>query len=189
MAAEHILAVMPSGVAAICQERFDEFCPAGDAIDVAEKAAAYLLPQIIRDQSQAFCCLETGEGVMIWLKSRLRERGVLRALAPERFTADGLLSPGTPESLAAACNFGWNDETRFNQISAQPYIPKLGYARSRISRSILSNLSPIDRVASRVAHFEDRTPCPYCRRWHRNGNALRLHVIENHGAEVLNAMA
>ncbi len=174
MVREHAMSEMPSGVAAICADWFDEFCPAGDAVAVAEMAAV----------AQPYFNETVIGGALIWLKSRLLERGVLRALARELNKPDGgdyryfesegqeamRLPPRelTPEEL---------QQQIWKMKWAAP--AHLGYASSQISKSPLV-LRAINRTADRVCHFENDTPCPYCRRRFRNGAALRLHVIDFH---------
>lgn len=130
-----------------------------------------------RPTSGAEGCLDvscgTVGGAVVWLKNRLLEYGLLRA---------GL--KGWADTYVA-----WN-ELHMPQFeidlpprdSAEWFrIGKSGYARSGICRSPLARLEPIDRVAERLTRFGDSQSCPYCRRYFRNGSALRLHVVESHG--------
>lgn len=180
MAREHFMSMMPTGVVELCRYWCDEDCPADAAIDVAEQASGY------KYGTGAICCMDidcpTIGGALVWLKSRLIERGVLRALAVELQRGDGTGGPFVPERpephewnkaspaelRAWREKWGWKADDR-----------KLGYQRSGLHRSPL-HIQPVNSVADRVVHFEGREHCPYCRKWFRNGAALRLHVIDNH---------
>ena len=158
-------AIMPSGVVELCRYWFDEDCPVDKASEIAGVAIGESNP--FKD-----CCMAPdGEGLIVWVKSRLMERNVLRALARELNKPDGspLRIPEIPDHPT--------EEQRWRAPRS------LGFVRSRISRSPLV-IQPINSVADRVLHFDDHQNCPYCRAWFRNGAALRLHVIERHGAEV-----
>lgn len=169
MATEHLLAMMPNGVIELCREWFDEDCPSDLAFQVAETATATF------ERRSSFNCLSlncsTIGGAIVWLKSRLRERGVLRALADAIGVHDGTPADVPPPAPMTPAEWKAFQDRIDRQCK--------GYVRSRISRSQLL-LSPINAAAERVIHFEDSQHCPYCRRWHRNGAALRLHVIERH---------
>lgn len=179
MAREHYLSMMPSGVVELCRYWCDEDCPADAAIDIAEQAAGN------KRWNNPICCMDidcpTIGGALVWLKSRLIEAGVLRALAVELHRGDGtggLFVPEMPErpmfkTASPEEKAAWNAKWGWKAA------PNLGYSRSGLHRSPL-HIQPINSVADRVAHFEGREHCPYCRRWFRNGAALRLHVIENH---------
>ena len=173
MAREHFQAMMPSGVIELCEYWFDEPCPVDDAAAVAAKAAG-------TDRLNTVCCLDldcpTIGGAIVWLKSRLLERGVLRALARELNLHDD-----TPR----ACPMPATREATPEELQQMIWKMKwaapahLGHTRSRLSSSPLV-LRAINRTADRVCHFENDTPCPYCKRRFRNGAALRLHVIDFH---------
>ena len=164
MALDTMLTVSPAGIASVCGEWFDEECPPEVAIQVATDQGR---------KRPSNGSSKSSDLTIIWIKSRLREHNLFRGMAVELGVKDGtpsILLPagngdGGTEDLAAAVET-WN---RWNS----------GYARSRISRSPLM-IRPIDRVADQVAHFEDHRGCPYCRKWYRNGAALRLHVIDAH---------
>lgn len=169
MVAEHYQSTTADGVAAICQDWFDEPCPLRVAGMVAENAQA----------KRPYFSETTLGGIIVWLKSRLMERGVLRAMAVELGLHDG--TPRLPEIPTNA-----NEEEReriyreWKESMVAKFAPiNLDFSRSNLAASPLM-LSPIDRVANRVAHFEDDRPCPYCRKYFRNGAALRLHVIDFH---------
>ena len=161
MAIDCMLADMPAGVATVCLEWFDEDCPADDALVIAA------LPGRQRPHNEA---------ALVWIKSRLLERGVLRGWAVARGIHDG-----TPPDYETPKPLEMTPEQlkKFKQKLLWGGPPHLGYARSAISRSPLM-ITPINAVADRVTHFDDQRPCPYCNRWFRNGGALRLHVIDNH---------
>ncbi len=189
MTREHIMAAMPSGVAEICRDRFDEFCPASDAVAVAEDAAENLLPQIGPEGPYGVRgSLETSEGAAYWVKWRLIQRGVLRALARELAMHDGTPRIAcTPEELYDERRRRYQEmtpaeiEQHQRMLTAMKWKAPahLGHTRSRLSQSPLV-LRAINATANRVAHFENDQPCPYCNRRYRNGNALRLHVIDSH---------
>ena len=154
MALDTMLTISPSGIASVCGEWFDEECPPEVAIHVAT------------DDSRK---RPTGaELTVVWIKTRLRELNVFRGTAVDRCWVE---SAPTPEQIAVEALGRIGDRWTAPQ--------RLGYARSRVSSSPLL-ISPINRVADRVAHFDDHRGCPYCRKWYRNGAALRLHVIEAH---------
>ena len=167
MAIDSMHADTPMGVAQVCREWFDEDCPPEEAILIATMSGKWIRPS-------------HGEATSVWIKSRLLERRVLRAWAVPLGVHDG--TPPDYE-MPKPKDMTPEERKRFMQRLLWGGPPHLGYARSRLAFSPLM-IRPVNSVADRVAHFDDNRGCPYCRKWYRNGAALRLHVIDAHLSEI-----
>lgn len=143
--------------------------------DVALKQhhAEQIVARLERDHGDGRCgCLSedanTSVGAVLWLKTRLHELGY--------FLITGC---GAPE-IRVFCLLHM-ESLEVSPEEAAEWEQRPNYARSKISRSPLARITPIDVVASRLTNMRDDSACPYCKRHYRNGAALRLHAVEAHG--------
>lgn len=176
MAREQVMLRSADGVAALVCDWYDFTIEQFQA----EKVASAAVADEVGLWQHHTGCLDAGcwtmGGTLIWLKSRLSDFGFM----PKPGGVDApfyYLPPKLPDQTREQ----WEAKVKEAERLHLERMEKEHYARSRISRSVLSTIEPIDRVASRLVHLEGREHCPYCRKFFRNNAALRLHVVESHG--------
>ena len=172
MACEQLALRTPEGVSSLAEQWCDATVSSADAERIAKAAIKCGVGQT---QKRATGCLDGDAdlcvGAIIWLKNRLADF----ALLPPGHC-------GCPR-IRLFCELHFEPlHIAASEIASWCFPPN--YARSRISRSPLARIEPIDRVASRLTQFSDESKCPYCNRYYRNGAALRLHAVESHGVSA-----
>ena len=105
-------------------------------------------------------------GAVMWLKNRLAELSILPPAGHNGCPEVRLFCLLHMPSLEVS-------EEEIHQWQQRP-----NYARSKICRSPLARLEPIDCVAARMVHVPDETRCRCCGRYFRNAAAHRLHLAE-----------
>lgn len=163
MTVEHVRMMTTDGVHSLAKEWFG----VDVEMDVADEIATRF-NSILEEWEPSHNCLSPSAistGALIWLKSRLMESGMLR--------------PGLTDwpELRLFCLLHMPSlevpEEEIDQWRQRP-----NYARSRISRSPLACIEPIDAVAARMVKIQDNARCRECGKYFRNAAAHRLHLAE-----------
>lgn len=148
----------------VCRDRF--------GVNVSESVARSWV-QKLPSRGTDFGCLAPGNsGVVCWLMNRIRESG----LCPARCCGAQSIR------LTVELHFWrWNLGLSSPFKKDESYLHTPAVYRSPLSR--LGDAEPINRVARRIAGDTSR-PCLFCKQYFRNPDALVLHLVESHGAEV-----
>lgn len=162
MTIEHANLMSSRGVQLLASDWF--------GIEVPQSIAEVISLQFtkISEQSTAIQCLHLraiSVGAIAWLKSRLIEKGL--------FVSQAL---GCPEIRLICLLHMPSLQVPDDEVADWQEPPN--YARSRITRSPLSRIEPIDAVAARMVKVRDHTSCPECGKYFRNAAAHRLHLVE-----------
>lgn len=167
-----------------------EFAPLVCPAHVRQFAAEMYDVELTQEESQKVA----RQAIGFWLLRFLPHNGLTYIWVKKRLGEAMLLWRGPPvdesEPWVSGVFHMWNmmiDPAEVDQWLVGSGMVSKGVQRSVPVRSPLATLSPIDRVAAKLVHFPDHTGCPYCKKWFRNGIALRLHVAEFHGLEVMYA--